>query len=77
VEEEDYVAPTLDGGETIPFVDLREAFSNSAIDSTLALSIFNLISSSGSLRYLRLGISRKTGQNVPGYGDVLFCAILR
>src|SRR5204863_5582205 len=50
---------------------------NSAIDSTLALSIFNLISSGGNLRYLRLEIRRKIGRNAPGYGDVLFYYILR
>lgn len=73
----EYPVSTGYRGETIHFVYLREAFSNSAIDSTLALSIFNLISSSGSLRYLRLEISRKFGRNAPGYGDVLFHAILR
>jgi hypothetical protein len=52
-------------GEEIPFVYLREVFSNSAIDATLALSIFNLISSGGSLRYLRLEPRRKIGFNSP------------
>jgi hypothetical protein len=65
------------GGETIHFVYLREAFSNSAIDSTLALSIFNLISSGGSLRYLRLTIDRKAGQNEPGIYQLSFRTILR
>jgi hypothetical protein len=40
-------------GEEIPFAHLRKAFSNSAIDASLVLSIFNLISSSASLSYLR------------------------
>jgi hypothetical protein len=65
------------GGETIDFVYLREAFSNSAIDSTLALSIFNLISSGGSLKYLRLEIDRKAGQNEPGVYQLSFGDILR
>jgi len=63
-------------GEEIPFAYLREAFSNSAIDATLALSIFNLISSGGSLRYLKLETSRKMGRNAPGYYGP-FCNILR
>jgi hypothetical protein len=64
-------------GETIHFVYLREAFSNSAIDSTLALSIFNLISSGGSLRHLRLEISRKAGSREPGVFAFPFTYILR
>jgi hypothetical protein len=75
--EGEYPVSTGHHGETIHFVYLREAFSNSAIDSPLALSIFKLISSGGSLRYLRLEISRKIGRNAPGYGDTLFLAILR
>jgi hypothetical protein len=63
--------------ETIHFVYLREAFSNSAIDSDLALSIFNLISSGGSLRHLRLEISRKAHSREPGVYAYPFIHILR
>ncbi len=63
--------------EEIPFDYLREAFSNSAIDSTLALAIFNLISSGGSLRYLRLEMSRKMRRNSPGSGDMHLHNVLR
>jgi hypothetical protein len=64
-------------GEEIPFAYLCEAFSNSAIDATLALSVFNLMSSGGSLRYLRLETSRKMGPNSPGFGTLLFQNVLR
>jgi hypothetical protein len=64
-------------GENIHFVYLLEAFSNSAIDSTLALSIFNLISTFGSLRHLRLEISRKASRREPGVGKYPFTSILR
>jgi hypothetical protein len=64
-------------GENIHFVYLREAFSNSAIDSTLALSIFNLISTGGSLRHLRLEISRKASGRKPRVGEYPFTSILR
>jgi hypothetical protein len=63
--------------EEIPSAFLREAFSNSAIDATLALSIFNLISSGGSLRYLRLEPRRKMGPNAPAPGYVQFENVLR
>jgi hypothetical protein len=76
-EGEPPVSTESGGGETIHFVYLREAFRNSAIDSTLALSIFNLISSGGSLRHLRLEISRKAGQNEPGVFQISFITILR
>jgi hypothetical protein len=76
--DEDYWDEETDGeyplssnlcdGEEIPFIYLREAFSNSAIDATLALSIFNLISSGGSLRYLTLEMIRKEGPNAPASG---------
>ncbi|KAI1078336.1 hypothetical protein F5B20DRAFT_547799 [Whalleya microplaca] len=44
--------------EPISHLQLRDAFTNSAMDSSLALSIFNLISSGGSLRTLKLRIER-------------------
>jgi hypothetical protein len=64
-------------GEEIPFVHLREAFSNSAIDATLARSIFNLISSGGSLTYLRLEMHRKMGLSTQSSGIGFFESILR
>ena len=75
--EGEYSVSSLGFGDTIDFVHLREAFSNSAIDSTLALSIFNLISSGGSLRYLRLEMRRRFGRNSPACFDSLFLSILR
>ena len=51
--------------EEIPFVYLREAFTNIAMDAPLALSIFNLISSGGSLRHLKLALDRKVGFQAP------------
>jgi hypothetical protein len=64
-------------GEEIPFAYLREAFSNSAMDATLALSIFDLISSGGSLTYLRLEMDRKMGPYAPEPWDSHFTRILR
>jgi len=64
--------------QEIPFVYLREAFSNGAVDASLALSIFNLISSGGSLTYLRLEPSRKiTTGNPPGQFLCMFRNMLR
>ena len=51
--------------EEIPFVYLREAFTNIAMDDTLALSIFNLISSGGHLKHLKLTLDRKVGFQAP------------
>lgn len=77
-EETDGKYPlSFSSSEEIPFAHLREAFSNSAIDATLALSIFNLISSGSSLTYLRLEPCRKMGRNAPGRGNVLFENVLR
>jgi hypothetical protein len=85
--DEDYWDEETDGeyplsaslsGEKIPFVFLREAFSNSAIDASLALSIFTIISSAPSLSYLRLEMRRKMGLHGPssfGYG--MFEVLLR
>ncbi|KAE8451323.1 hypothetical protein EG329_003952 [Mollisiaceae sp. DMI_Dod_QoI] len=64
-------ASSIYEGPEIPFVYLHEAFSNSAINATLALSIFNLISAGGSLRYLRLEPHRKMGQNAPTVPNIL------
>ncbi len=64
-------------GEEIPFAYLREAFSNSAMDATLALSIFDLISSGGSLTYLRLEMDRKMGPYAPEPPHCHFTNILR
>lgn len=84
--DEEYWNEEIDGehplrsfynAEDIPFVYLREAFTNSAIDATLALTIFNLISSGGSLRYLRLEPRRKMGRNAPGCGTSNFVDVLR
>ena len=63
--------------EEIPYNYLREAFTNCAIDATLALSIFNLLSSGGSLRYLRLESSQKIGDNSPGGGFSNFLDVLK
>ena len=74
-EEKDGEHPLMFTSEPhkISFVYLREAFSNSTIDPTLALSIFNLISSRCSLSYLRLEPSRKiTTPSPPGNGQVQF-----
>jgi hypothetical protein len=79
-EEKDGEYPlsfSFSDAEEIPFVYLREAFSNSAIDATLALSIFNLISSGGSLRYLRLESRRKMGRSAPASGIGQFQQVLR
>jgi hypothetical protein len=55
----------------IGFAPLREAFSNGAIDSALALSIFNLISSNSNLRELRIIMKRNTTRRSPAnaYGS--------
>jgi hypothetical protein len=80
-EEKDGEHPLISssmGPEEIPFVYLREAFSNSAIDATLALSIFSLISSGGSLSYLRLEPRRKViNPNSLGNGQGQFQDLLR
>ncbi len=63
--------------ESIPPDYLRDAFINGAIDGTLALSIFNLISSGTRLEYLRLEMRRKRGYHGPIGSDALFENILR
>ncbi len=63
--------------ENIPPGYLRDAFTNGGIDATLALSIFNLISSSVHLEYLRLEMRRKRGRHGPIGSDALFEGILR
>lgn len=73
----DYPLSYRTQAEDIPPAFLREAFSNCAMDATLALSIFNLISSSGSLRYLRLELMQKRGFNAPAFGDGVFLNVLR
>ncbi|KAG4438731.1 hypothetical protein IFR05_005811 [Cadophora sp. M221] len=52
----------------IPFVYLKEAFSNGAVDETLARGIFDLVSANGSnaLRYLSVETIRKIGWNSLG-----------
>ncbi|KAI0530125.1 hypothetical protein GGR58DRAFT_494531 [Xylaria digitata] len=47
----------VDEEEMAHFADLRRSFINSAVDSSLVLSIFNTISPSGKLRYLGVKIS--------------------
>lgn len=59
--------------ERMSFLDIRDAFTNGAMDSSLALSIFNLISSGGSVKYLKLQIGRNEG---PGFYDGDFNDIL-
>jgi hypothetical protein len=44
--------------EDLPPAYLRELFSNIALDEPLALSIFNIVASGGSLKYLSLKIDR-------------------
>lgn len=52
--------------DNLPLADIQDGFKNGAIDSSLALSIFSLISSGGSLRHLRLQVERTMG---PGSDD--------
>ncbi|KAG4422294.1 hypothetical protein IFR04_004560 [Cadophora malorum] len=73
-------ASTLRCGEAkIPSTYLKEAFSNGAMDETLARGIFNLISNEGrsTLRYLRLQLSRKSTRNAPGACPGDFGTMLR
>ncbi|KFZ02497.1 hypothetical protein V500_00163 [Pseudogymnoascus sp. VKM F-4518 (FW-2643)] len=65
-EEEDELIYRMFTGDNLPLADIQDGFNNGAIDSSLALSIFNLISSGGSLRHLRLQIERTMG---PGSDD--------
>ncbi|KAI3329963.1 hypothetical protein F4824DRAFT_505509 [Ustulina deusta] len=53
-EEEEKDIYVSSSGGSMPFADTCSCFINRAIDSSLALSIFNLISPSGKLWYLRL-----------------------
>lgn len=68
--------------DKIPVDDLKEAFSNGAVDEKLAKGIFNLVAGEGrnALRYLRLEARRKalqTSHNAPGTGDGQFENTLR
>ncbi|KAG4441535.1 hypothetical protein IFR05_002992 [Cadophora sp. M221] len=64
------------GAKDVPFEYIREAYTNIAIDSRLAPSIFNLVSSNGtsstgSLKRLKLSLVQKIGRRAPasfGYG---------
>ena len=60
---------------------LKEAFSNGAVDKTLARGIFEVISrgatSHSRLRYLRLEVARKAGCNAVGNHSGQFGATLR
>ncbi|KFY49356.1 hypothetical protein V496_10058 [Pseudogymnoascus sp. VKM F-4515 (FW-2607)] len=60
-EEEEELIFRISAGDDLPLADIQDDFNNGAIDSSLALSIFNLISSGGSLRQLRLQIRRTRG----------------
>ncbi|KAI8954478.1 hypothetical protein F4801DRAFT_533351 [Xylaria longipes] len=64
-DEEDEIFVSSSGSD-MPFADIRRCFINTAIDSSLALSIFNLISLNGRLKYLRLRVSQNLG---PAAGD--------
>jgi hypothetical protein len=70
-----YPVSTGSFSEDIHPAYLSEAFSNSAIDSTLARSILNLISSGGSLRFLRLEIRRKVHRSGWGVIDNFACLL--
>ncbi|CAG8960191.1 hypothetical protein HYFRA_00010670 [Hymenoscyphus fraxineus] len=61
--------------EQIPPNKLRIAFRNCAIDSTLALSIFNMIATGSNLRSLKIHTRRKTTENSPD--NQQFAALLR
>ncbi|KAH9219377.1 hypothetical protein DL95DRAFT_485591 [Leptodontidium sp. 2 PMI_412] len=67
--------------DKIPFQYLKEAFSNGAVNETLARGIFELISGGtsghGRLRYLRLEVTRKAGYNAVGNHSAQFRATLR
>ncbi|KFX88309.1 hypothetical protein O988_09065 [Pseudogymnoascus sp. VKM F-3808] len=65
-EEEDELIYRMFTGDDFSLADIQDGFNNGAIDSSLALSIFNLISSGGSLRHLRLQVERTMG---PGSDD--------
>ncbi|KAL2075150.1 hypothetical protein VTL71DRAFT_92 [Oculimacula yallundae] len=41
-------------GSKIPFIYIHDAFTNAAVDATLAKAIFNLASAQGSLRHLKI-----------------------
>lgn len=61
--------------EQIPPDELRIAFRNCAIDSILALSIFNMIATGNSLRYLKIHTFRKTTRYSPDNQE--FAELLR
>lgn len=70
--------------EDIPFPYIREVYTNIAMEYTLALSIFNLISkncsdtSTESLKRLKLSLDRKMGPQAPAsFGDGTFQSTLR
>ncbi|KFY25623.1 hypothetical protein V491_01660 [Pseudogymnoascus sp. VKM F-3775] len=65
-EEEEELIFMGSAGDNLPLADIQDGFNNGAMDSSLARSIFNLISSGGSLRHLRLQIERTMG---PGSDD--------
>jgi hypothetical protein len=72
-EEEEVLVFMISAGDDLPLADIQDGFNNGAIDSSLALSIFNLISSGGSLRHLRLQIERTRGpgSEEPDLNDML------
>lgn len=65
--------------DKIPIEYLKEAFSNSAVDKTLARGIFDLIAGGcrGTLEYLRLEPTMKGGRNAPGMYETQFRETLR
>jgi len=75
--EDDHRISNGQDADSIHVDYLRDAFSNCAVDSSLALSIFNLISTSGELETLILKPTRKTTKYTPGYGDGTFKDLLR
>ncbi|KFY45421.1 hypothetical protein V495_02988 [Pseudogymnoascus sp. VKM F-4514 (FW-929)] len=72
-EEEEGLVFRISAGDDLPLADIQDGFNNGAIDSSLALSIFNLISSGGSLKHLRLQIERTRGpgSEEPDLNDML------